>query len=194
MQEVKPPNRRGNGISRVHRTSDPAITGNCCATAYVKTQEGYFCRTWWSLGRRVPTFRREVRALRRLQVLGIAVPQILAYDDDGVRARLVLAEVAQALPFDLAMATFPEAAERIVANAADLIARLHGAGWNHGALYPDHILVQGPPAFAVTLIDVEKAARGWWHRSDLDRLRRRTRFPTPQLAQCFERAYAERRH
>jgi tRNA A-37 threonylcarbamoyl transferase component Bud32 len=160
------------------------------AGLFVKRQRNYLCRPLWSLGRAVPTVRRELRALKALAARGIAVPEILGYDErDGI-CELRLAAVENASPFDEALRRNPNDAHSIAGNVAGVVARLHALGWNHGALYPKHVLVQGPPDYRVTLIDLEKASRSWWHASDLDRLLRYTEFPTPELAHWFEECYA----
>jgi tRNA A-37 threonylcarbamoyl transferase component Bud32 len=185
---IQPPNHRGAGVSWVER--EPGAGG---AAAFVKRQRGYVCRPLWSLGRRVPTARREVRALRALAACGIPVPEVLGYMGLDGTCELRLAAVEGALPFDEAVRHHADAAPGIVTNVANVVARLHTSGWNHGALYPNHILVQGPPGYCVTLIDLEKAARSWWHRHDLDRLMRYMAFPSPELAHWFEEAYARGR-
>lgn len=190
MEAVKQANERGAGRSWVYRTSDPDITQGRCATAYVKEQKGYCCRALWSLGRRVPTLLREYRALRALTAIGVPVPRVIRFDWSGDEARLVLAGVDGALPLGEALRCFPDQAENILLRVAGVVRHLHESGWNHGALYPDHILIGSAPGHAVTLIDLEKTDRSFFHGADLERLRRYLNLDSPDLARWFEQCYA----
>jgi len=189
IEPVKPANERGDGRSWVYRSEDPAYTQGRCREAFIKVQKGYTCRTLWSLGRKIPTLMREYRALKRLQAAGVPVPEVLEFHKDGDHARLVMAGVAEALPLNEALHKFPDGAEEILCHCATVIRNMHTHGWNHGALYPDHILVGAAPGFAVTLIDVEKADRSPWHEHDLDRLLRYLHVQSPDLARWFVHCY-----
>lgn len=191
MEAVKQANERGGGRSWVYRTTDPDVTRGRCATAYVKEQKGYCCRALWTLGRRVPTLLREYRALRALTQIGLPVPQVLEFDRHGDEARLVIAGVEGALSLSDALRRFPDQAEDILRRVARVVRQLHQSGWNHGALYPDHILIGPAPHHAVTLIDMEKCDRALFHGGDLERLRRYLCLDSPDLARWFEQCYAE---
>jgi tRNA A-37 threonylcarbamoyl transferase component Bud32 len=179
---VKPPQSRdGRGISAVYL--EPAERwGLEPGQVYVKRQEEYYCRPAWRLFRRTPTLRRELRALTACHRLDIPVPEVVRYDEQGPNAELVIAEIADSQP--LGDSLKERAAERhaILDRVAQTVARLHRAGWYHGALYPTHILVGRAPSLDVTLIDFEKARRSRYRRrEDLDRLLR-------YLAPLLERA------
>lgn len=189
IEAVKPANERGEGRSWVYRSIDPAYTQGRCREAYIKVQKGYTCRTLWSLGRKIPTLMREYRALRRLAAIGVCVPEVLEFHADGDNARLVMAGVADALPLDKALEAYPDHAEDILCQCATVIRNMHAHGWNHGALYPDHIFVAPKPDYSITLIDVEKADRSPWHEHDLDRLLRYLHFESPDLARWFTFCY-----
>lgn len=189
IEPVKPANERGEGRSWVYRSTDPAYTQGRCRAAYIKVQKGYTCRTLWSLGRKIPTLTREYRALRRLHAVGVPVPEVLEFHADGDHARLVMAGVADALPLHEALEAFPDHAEEILCHCATVVRNMHAHGWNHGALYPDHVFVGKAPEFPVTLIDVEKADRSPWHEHDLDRLLRYLHFQSPDLARWFMFCY-----
>ncbi len=189
IESIKPANERGEGRSWVYRSIDPAYTQGRCREAYIKVQRGYTCRTLWSLGRKIPTLMREYRALQRLHAIGVSVPEVLEFHAEGHNARLVMTGVADALPLNEALETFSANAEDILCHCAAVIRNLHTNGWNHGALYPDHIFVSKAPEFAVTLIDVEKADRSPWHEHDLDRLLRYLHLQSPDLARWFTFCY-----
>lgn len=189
IEAVKPANERGEGRSWVYRSVDPAYTQGRCREAYIKVQKGYTCRTLWSLGRKIPTLKREYRALKRLQAIGVSVPEVLEFHAEGDHARLVMTGVADAMPLDEALSAFPDHAEDMLCHAATVISNMHAHGWNHGALYPDHIFVGPAPVCSITLIDVEKADRSPWHEHDLDRLLRYLHLQSPDLARWFTFCY-----
>jgi len=191
IEVIKPANERGSGRSWVFRSDDTHYTRNRCRTAYIKEQQHYCCRTLWSLGRLIPTLVREHRALLALHRIGVPVPEILHFEVEGDSARLVLAGMDDALPLDVALRTFPEAAEDILQRLADIIRNMHAHGWNHGALYPTHVLVGPAPAFPISIIDAEKADRSPFHAADLDRLTRYLTLESPDLARWFETCYQD---
>lgn len=158
-EPVKPPQqRRGRGFSVVQRVPG-SEWGQACPEVFVKTQRDYWCRPPWRLWRRTPTLRRELRALRALCRIGLAVPRVIDYREDAGGAELVVEGVVGALPLDEALARPEARRDRIVANAARAVALLHRSGWIHGALGDEHILVQPALADRVVLIDFEKARR-----------------------------------
>ncbi len=189
IEPVKLANERGDGRSWVYRSIDPAYTQGRCREAFIKVQNGYTCRTLWSLGRKIPTLVREYRALLRLKAAGVSVPQVLEFHADGDKARLVMTGVEDALPLHEALEAYPGSAEQILCHCATVIRNMHAHGWNHGALYPDHIFVGPAPECQVTLIDVEKADRSPWHQHDLDRLLRYLHLRSPDLARWFTFCY-----
>jgi tRNA A-37 threonylcarbamoyl transferase component Bud32 len=183
---VKPPqSRRGRGFSVVHIEPGPAW-GLSGGRVYVKRQEAYWCRPVWRLFRRTPTLRRELRGLLACMRLGVDVPGVVHYEDDGTRATLVLTEVAEALPLDQALARPDADRAAILRSVADAIARLHAGGWSHGALYAAHILVRAGAPHPVVFIDLEKASFSpLQRRQDLNRLIRRSRFLGPDDARTL---------
>lgn len=187
---IKPPqSRRGRGFSVVHIEPGPAW-GLSGGRVYVKRQEGYWCRPAWRLFRKTPTLRRELRGLFACMRLGVDVPGVVHYEDDGKRATLVLTEVAEALPLDQALARPGADRAAILRSVADAIARLHAGGWSHGALGGPHILVREGAAAPVVLIDLEKARFSpLQRRQDLNRLIRRCRFLGPDDARALIAQY-----
>lgn len=166
--------RRGRGSSEVF-LEDARHWGAGTGHVYVKRQHDYSCRPPWRLFLKTPTLHRECRALNRCRRIGIDVPQVVAYREEGEYAQLVLKEIDDALPLDRALSEPDSDRVTIVGNVASVIGRLHSAGWVHGALYPDHILVGPGPHYQVTLIDLEKARQSRLKRSDdVNRLLRYT--------------------
>lgn len=156
---VKPPqSRRGQGLSWV--TVEPAADWQAgSGRVFVKHQQGYWCRPIWRQFRRTPLLLRELRGLKACQRKGIEVPRIVDYQDDGIDSLLILVEVANAQPLDEALARTDADRGTIISRTAQLIGRLHRAGWSHGALYPQHILISRNDDCQATLIDLEKARR-----------------------------------
>lgn len=170
LQRVKPAQRRGQGISEVFIDSAARWTAGA-GRVYIKRQQDYWCRPLWRCLRRTPTLRRELRGLQACVRLGIRVPQVVRYREQGGGAELVLAEVPDALPLDAALAEPGADRTAILDNVASVIGRLHAGGWAHGALYPEHILIGRGPDPAVVLIDLEKARHSpLRRRNDIARL------------------------
>lgn len=188
---VKPAQSRdGKGTSAVFL--EPASDwGAGDGQVYVKRQTAYWCRPAWRGFRRTPTLRRELRGLTACRRLGVAVPDVVVYRQEGPHAVLVLEEVTHALPLDRALAAPGADRADIVGNVAGTIGRLHRGGWTHGALYPDHILVRPGPGHEVVLIDLEKARRSRLRRaSDLDRFwRHNAAHLSPPEAALFRQGY-----
>jgi len=187
---VKPPQaRRGSGLSEV-RLEPGAGWGLPAGRVYVKSQRNYTCRPAWRLWRRTPTLLREYRALQACRRLGINVPQVVHYAQQGLEARLVVAEIEGALPLADALAQPGADRRRILVELGEVLARLHAAGWSHGALYGEHILVRAGRVIEVFLIDFEKARRSRrLAAADLARLLRRSPFLTDSDWRCLLDAY-----
>lgn len=161
--------RRGPGASQVHLQFGEDW-GIATGRVYVKRQHAYTCRPIWRMFLKTPTLRRELRALTGCRRLGIRVPRVVTYQEEGDYAQLVLEDIRGARPFDRSLNEPGADRVAIVANVAAVIGSLHGAGWSHGALYPDHILVGPGPDYEVTLIDLEKARQSRFNRRvDLNR-------------------------
>lgn len=167
---VKPPqSRRGEGLSYV--TIESAADWQAgSGRVFVKHQQDYWCRPIWRVFRRTPLLLRELRGLKACQRMGIEVPRIVAFQNDGVQSKLILTEVVNAQPLDEALARSEVDRSAIINRAAELIGRLHRGGWSHGALYPQHILISRNDDHRATLIDLEKARHNPFKRkADLAR-------------------------
>jgi len=193
MELVKPVNVRGEGHSIVFESSIATWTKGLVPRVIVKQQWEYMYRPVWNLGRSTPTVRNELRALSAFQRLGISVPSVVSYLEDGARAELVTVKIPQAVSMTVAMHDCPELAERIAISVALQLRRMHEHAWVHGALYPEHILVNQlrcGTAPQVFLIDLEKAKRSNKTKPDMERFWRYARFPNAEIAYCFEQAYS----
>ena len=187
---VKPPQyRRGSGASEV-RIEDGASWGLPGVRVYVKRQQNYTCRPAWRLWRRTPTLRRELRALEACRALGFDVPTVVHFRQQGLDAELAIGEITGALPLQAALAQAGADAPEVLGRVGRTIARLHDAGWSHGALYSDHILVRPGRHGEVFLIDFEKARRSRrLAAADLERLLRRSTFLSDAERQCLVESY-----
>jgi len=159
---LEPPNRRGDGTSEVG-VVDPAAWPDLGAhpRLYVKRQRAFYCRPAWNAFRRTPTLRRELRFIRRARSLGVAVPDVVHYDEGASeRALLILAEIPGVQDLALAVAgALPRERNTVFENVGKMLAKLHCAGILHGAIYPKHVLVEFAAPHMVWLIDFEKARR-----------------------------------
>jgi tRNA A-37 threonylcarbamoyl transferase component Bud32 len=114
---------------------------------------------------------------------------VVRYQQRGLSAELALAEVRDAVPLEQAMARPDADRQGIVIRLAKFIGRLHRAGWTHGALASEHILVC-PDDGTITFIDLEKAKRSRRRRGrDLERLWRHSPFFKPEERALFEAEY-----
>ncbi len=193
---IKPPQARGQGASAVFVEAGERW-GADAERVYVKRQVDYYCRPIWRGFRRTPTLRRELRGLKACRSLGVPVPKVVAYQERGDGAELVLEALPDSVPLDEALTAENADRAAIVANVATAIGLLHRGGWSHGALYHTHLLVGPPPDHPVTLIDLEKSRRSRRRqREDLDRFWRYSAgFLSDAEAHLFERCYRKaRRH
>ncbi len=140
----------------------------------VKRQRNHQSRTWRHPLQGIPTSRKEFINIRRFECCGLAPPAPVFFaqrrDNRGTRAILMteFLEGYQALDSVLAQwAREPGLGESvkdaILRPAADLVARMHRAGFRHNCLYPKHLFVNTTGVRKdIRLIDLEKAARTRW--------------------------------
>ncbi len=148
----------------------------------VKRQQNHPSRTWRHPLKGIPTLEKEYINLQRFRRCGLptAVPVLFARrrDDCGIRAILVTEYLEAYRAFDTLLEGWaggaaPDGGEReaILHAVADLLARMHRAGWRHNCLYPKHVFVsRRQPRPDARLIDLEKARRilGPKHRMNRD--------------------------
>ena len=164
---VEQPNVRRSGVSGVRRAR---LNGE---VLYIKMQTGHCHYSWrYPLGR--PTALREAEALEACHRLGIRAPQLVFCESrrSGRQRRTLL--VTRSLDGFVDLDTLlrgdefsdRESRHRLLDRIAAVCARLHGARWQHSALYAKHVFVavrQYPCVpgvdFDVALIDLEKARR-----------------------------------
>lgn len=188
---VKPPqSRHGRGISIVHLVPGDAW-GMPGRRVYVKTQFDYCCRPAFRGWRRTPTFLCEYRALSACTAMGLAVPAVVAYRQEGKVAEIVVQEIAGAVPLNTVMQQFTGARRsRVLAHFGAMVGTMHNHGWVHGALGSPHILVQPDADDRVWLIDFDKALPSKrLIPGDLARLWRRTKHLDADDVACFNTAY-----
>lgn len=165
---VEEPNVRRKGVSGVRCAR---LNGQ---VFYIKTQSGHCHRSWrYPLGR--PTALREAEALEACHRLGILAPQIVfceARKQDGqYRTLLVTRSLDGFVDLETFLHEHGELASgddrrRLLDRIAAVCARLHGARWQHSALYAKHLFVATRPEqsgqgtdFDVALIDLEKVRK-----------------------------------
>lgn len=180
-------------MSTVH--IEPAASwGAGDGRVYVKRQREYFCRPVWRFGRRTPLLVRELRGLNAARRLGLPVPEVVAFQQADGESVLVLREIAGARALREALLEAGQQRQALVARVGALIGKLHSAGWVHGALYSDHLLVGMGADPVVYLIDFEKATRNPLRRvDDLERFWRRNDYLTDRDRLAFETAYRRAR-
>ena len=137
----------------------------------VKRQQNHLSRTWRHPLRGIPTVEKEYFNIRRFDRCGLetATPVLFARrrDERMIRAIFVTEYLEAYRSFDSLLAQWSGAVspdgggrDAILRTVADLVARMHRAGWRHNCLYPKHIFVNRhrsrPDA---RLIDLEKARR-----------------------------------
>jgi heptose I phosphotransferase len=145
-------------------------------------------RTWWTrlraklaAGVGPNAARTEARQTAALGALGIEVMPLVAYGErlraDGLLESFVVTEELAGYRElqDFLRRRFPprSAAEpprgelrRIVLAVAEIVRRLHEAGYNHRDLYCCHFLIREPAAgeFDIRLIDLQRVQRRRWFR------------------------------
>ncbi len=170
---VEPLNRRGGGWSGVWRLNLRMPEGGE-TTIFLKRQQNHVYKPITNIVRGVPTFRREMKNMRRFMQLQLPIAEPMYYQEtkhDGyMRAILITASISPAYRaledwFKEWSATgLPPLAERhkISAAIADTIRQMHDFSLKHGALMTKHIFVRYVPGepVGVKFIDLEKA-RYW---------------------------------
>ncbi len=186
---VKPPqSHRGKGESAVFKGSGK-LWGRNAETVYVKRQRNYLRRAAWRLFLLTPLLRCEKRALVACKRLGISVPNIVSYKEEGNQIELVLSEIKDALPLSVAIETMGAQRKVLVQNVGRMFSQLHRGQWVHGSLIDEHILVRKSD-LSVHLIDFEKATFGIVRKQrDLDRFFRQARYLSDVEKQLLIDAY-----
>ncbi len=194
---VEPVNQRRGGWSGVSRLLLPQADGNP-GHWYLKRQERQSRYSWrYPLG--APTFRYEIEALRhglrqhwpsvQLEAFGLSCAS------QRQRALLLTREIA--LPTLAAFEGTPgvllDSRPALTAIGRALF-NLHATGWQHGALFPNHMFIdlqQGK----LQLIDFERARKRLFAAdaasADLTQLLRRADWLAPALVQALLQPYLD---
>lgn len=112
---------------------------------------------------------REARTLAALRPAFPGCPDWIAAGESGGRAFLLVRDVPGAVELrrHLESAGAPPARRRLARHLGEALARLHAAGFAHGDLYANHVLV-APESGRVTLVDWQRSGRrgrpGWGRR------------------------------
>lgn len=186
------PNIRRGGWSGVCRLGVPLPEGGELGL-FLKRQENHQRFCWRHPVRGEPTFVREFRMLRYLQLHGVPAPLPVFFastvTDGNSRGMLMTEELSGYRPLDVVVrelfADGPppvKVQRRLLRTVAQVVRRLHSVGVQHSALYPKHLFVRmhddADPE--VALIDLESARVTYLSRlrtvRDLDSLNRRSRY------------------
>jgi len=163
---VEPANRRRGGASGVVRLV-PFEAG--FAPLYCKRQSGHVYRSLrYPLGR--PTIWREMQAYRALARLGIRTPRLIYGGIRKAQGQWQALLVTEALQGFVSLEDWYQTAPRVeqthaqtravLKAVAEMLARLHRAGWRHGCCYAKHVFVSVVDNTAqAALLDLEKCRR-----------------------------------
>ena len=148
------------------------------AKRFVGDPEGARWRAlaWWT-PRRSPA-RREAENLRALRAAGFPVPRAIAWledSDPAGRSALLMERVPHEANLREAVERAPrDAARAWLRPLAELVARLHAAGWYHRDLYLHHFVLASEPGspLQLALLDLgrarnERSPRRRWFVKDL---------------------------
>lgn len=183
---VEAPNRRRGGESGVQR-----LLMEEGRVLYAKRQVGHSYRSLrYPFGR--PTVLRERDALLALGQIGVKAPNVLycaaQKDPRGAWRGLLVSEELSG--FQEVQRWYAEGGrerfgaqvnERLLEQVAQMLARFHRAGWQHGCLYQKHVFVRVEQVgerieVETALLDLEKSrrrfSRGQAARHDMLQLKR----------------------
>lgn len=206
---VEAPNlRRGgeSGVERVRRDDGVLL--------YCKRQCGHLYRSLLHpFGR--PTVLRERDAIRAFERLGVKVPRLVFCGarrggEAGWQALLVTEALDGFIDFERWYASVegrPDTLaerERVLGKVAEVLARLHRGGWQHGCLYPKHVFIRlgegsDPASVEIALLDLEKSRRRFAHAraafNDVGQIKRHSAIREDDwacLLAAYERAFGSR--
>lgn len=176
------PNVRRGGWSGVSRLELAGADGTS-RVVFLKRQENHVTHTWRHPLRGMPTFVREMKNIHALQEGNVPalVPVYFATRNvDGARRAILVTEALDGFvpleEIELQALTSSQRRE-LIAQVAEVLARLHARRLQHNCLYPKHLFVKPREAgFEVRLIDLEKTRHCLFKDSamfrDLDTLNR----------------------
>lgn len=203
---VEEPNRRRGGESGVQRLL--LAEGR---VLYAKRQVGHFYRSLrYPLGR--PTVLRERDALLALARIGVKAPSLLycdaRKDPAGAWRGLLVSEELSGFQeihhwyAEGGRERFgAEVSERLLEQVAQMLARFHRAGWQHGCLYQKHLFVRVERVgerveIETALLDLEKSRRRFSRRRaarhDMLQLKRHSSWAAgdwERLVYCYQLAF-----
>ncbi len=203
---VEEPNRRRGGESGVQR-----LLLDEGRVLYAKRQVGHFYRSLrYPFGR--PTVLRERDALLALERIGVKAPSLIFCDvhkdpAGSWRGLLVSEELTGFQEVNHWFAEGgrerfgPAVNDRLLEQIAQMLARFHRAGWQHGCLYQKHIFVRvesvaGRVEVEAALLDLEKSRRRLSRqraaRHDMLQLQRHSSWAAgdwERLIYCYQQAF-----
>lgn len=171
---VEPRNKRRGGWSGVSRLFVTMADGQQ-VTLFLKRQQNHNYKAIANLIRVVPTFRREMRNMKRFMRHGIPIAEPIYYAerkiDKQTRAILITASISpeyeslENLYTQWSETTFPPIQDRreIVKKIAYAVREIHKRFIRYGALHPKHVFIKYAPnePISIRFIDLENA-RYWY--------------------------------
>ncbi len=185
----EPANQRRGGWSGVSLVE-------CAGHRYfVKRQKNHTYREWRRLWRRTPTLRREYRNLIRLRKLGLATPEVVTYAERGTDGVLVTSALEGYVALNTWLTNTDDVHRRarLFDKLTKQLLRLHTAGFTHGCLYGQHIMVNDDDIAFLDLEKLRRVLRPAYNASkDISQLFRRTAEIGPAEKQLIIEAYERR--
>ncbi|MDY0189370.1 MAG: lipopolysaccharide kinase InaA family protein [Desulfuromonas sp.] len=194
---------KGWSVVAIHRLTSPTGPSK---RVIIKRQSNYRSRTLSHPLRGIATFEKEYNFIRRYAQLGVPSTQAIycatRMHNGDLQAILVteyledyrsLEDILDTLPHQDGDEACKQQRRAIIANVAQLVAKLHNSGLEHRCLFPKHIFVPNDLHQQACLIDLEKTREKPWSRwrriRDLTALRRRTTQLTTRDNILFLRTY-----
>ena len=148
---IEEPNYDRQGWSGVSRIELNGTAPTAPMGAYLKRQENHGYRSLGNPFRLRPTAWREYRSIVAIQAAAIAAPDVLYYGERFAGGKMQAILISREVPQSISLADYilqagrrPDSeVNRIIQDAAILIARFHRHRFQHSALFGKHILVSG---------------------------------------------------
>ncbi len=151
---------------------------------YLKRQDNYMRKTLQNPFSGEPTFLREYKMLRFLEISEVITPNLAFFERNRKQSILMTAALTDYLSVDCWFAENNDVAikqkYKVISAMANAVRLMHRAGLQHRALYLKHLFIQPmQDTYQVAVIDLEKARVRYfilfYRYTDLRQLLRRSR-------------------
>lgn len=124
---------------------------------FVKRQKKHVYREVHRLFMRIPTLRREFRNIQRLKRIGIRVPEVVLYAENGLDSLLVIKALTgfEDLNDYLRKISDKLLRQQLFRNLASKLLKMHMSHMHYGSLYGKHVMVNIEDPSDIALIDLE---------------------------------------